>query len=72
MSKVLFAELKKLFRLQHLLLIFLIALSARAVFCLLPTAHDHPYSDEVYKSCTALLEGRLTAEKTEYLNYAFG
>ena len=68
MSKVLFAELKKLFRLQHLLLIFLIALSARAVFCLLPTAHDHPYSDEVYKRYTAMLSGELTSEKMRFLD----
>ena len=68
MSKVFFAELKKLFRLQHLLLIFLIALSARTVFCLLPTAHDHPYSDEVYKRYTAMLSGELTSEKIESLN----
>ena len=68
MSKVLFAELKKLFRLQHLLLILLIALSAKTVLCLLPTAHDHPYSDEVYKHYTTQLSGELTDEKMRVLD----
>ncbi len=68
MSKVLFAELKKLFKLQHLLLIFLIALSMRTVLCFVPTAHDHPYSDEVYKHYTTQLSGELTDEKMRFLD----
>ena len=68
MSKVFFAELKKLLKLQHLLLIFLIALSARTVLCFVPIAHDHPYSDEVYKHYTTQLSGELTGEKMRFLD----
>ena len=68
MSKVLFAELKKLLKLQHLLLVFIIALSARTVLCFVPIAHDHPYSYEVYRQYTTQLSGELTSEKIESLN----
>ena len=68
MSKVFFAELKKLFKLQHILLIFTLAISARIVFCFVPTAHDHPYSDEVYKHSTTQLSGELTDEKMRFLD----
>lgn len=67
MSKVLFAELKKLLKLQHLLLVFIIALSVRTVLCFVPTAHDHPYSDEIYKRYTTQLSGALTNEKMQFL-----
>lgn len=68
MSKVFFAELKKLLKLQHILLIFTLAISARIVFCFVPTAHDHPYSDEVYKHYTTQLSGELTDEKMHFLD----
>lgn len=68
MSKVFFAELKKLLKLQHLLLVFIIALSVRTVLCFVPTAHDHPYSDEVYKHYTTQLSGELTSEKMRFLD----
>ena len=68
MSKVFFAELKKLLKLQHILLIFTLAISARIVFCFVPTAHDHPYSDEVYKHYTTQLSGELTDEKMRFLD----
>ena len=68
MSKVFFAELKKLLKLQHLLLVFIIALSVRTVLCFVPTAHDHPYSDEVYKHYTTQLSGELTDEKMRFLD----
>ena len=68
MSKVLFAELKKLLKLQHILLIFTLAISARIVLCFVPTAHDHPYSDEVYKHYTTQLSGELTDEKMRFLD----
>lgn len=67
MSKVFAAELKKLLKLQHVLLIFVLAIAARIVLCLVPTAHGHPYSDEVYKRYTTELSGELTNEKTELL-----
>jgi ABC-type transport system involved in multi-copper enzyme maturation permease subunit len=67
MSKVFAAELKKLLKLQHLLLVFILALSVRTVLCFVPTAHEHPYSDEVYKRYTTQLSGELTNEKTELL-----
>ena len=62
------AELKKLIRLNRLLLIVAIALVVRTVLCLIPSVHDHPYSEEVYKSYNEKLGGELTDEKTEYLN----
>ena len=68
MSKVFAAELKKLLKLQHILLIFILAISARVVLCFVPTAHGHPYSDEVYKRYTTQLSGELTNEKIEFLN----
>ena len=68
MLRIFFTELKKLIRINRLPLVILLAVAVRAVLCILPSVHEHPYSDEVYKSCTAQLEGRLTAEKTEYLN----
>ncbi len=68
MSKVLFAELKKLLKLQHILLIFTLAISARIVLSFVPTAHDHPYSDEVYKHYTTQLSGELTSEKMRFLD----
>lgn len=68
MSKVFAAELKKLLKLQHILLIFILAISARVVLCFVPTAHEHPYSDEVYKRYTTQLSGELTNEKIEFLN----
>lgn len=68
MSKVFFAELKKLLKLQHILLIITLAISARVVLCFVPTAHDHPYSDEVYKRYTTQLSGELTSEKMRFLD----
>lgn len=68
MSKVFFAELKKLLKLQHILLIFTLAIFARIVLCFVPTAHDHPYSDEVYKHYTTQLSGELTVEKMRFLD----
>ena len=68
MSKVFFAELKKLLKLQHLLLVFIIALSVRTVLCFVPIAHDHPYYYEVYRQYTTMLSGELTSEKIESLN----
>ena len=68
MSKVFAAELKKLLKLQHLLLVFILALSVRTVLCFVPTAHDHPYSDEVYKHYTTQLSGELTDEKMRFLD----
>lgn len=68
MSKVFAAELKKLLKLQHILLIFTLAIAARVVLCLVPTSHVHPYSDEVYKRYTTQLSGALTSEKKRFLD----
>ena len=67
MLKIFLTELKKLVKINRLVLVIMLALSVRAVICFLPSVHEHPYSDEVYKSYTSQLEGELTAEKTEYL-----
>ena len=68
MSKVFAAELKKLVKLQHVLLIIVLAISARIVLCFVPTAHGHPYSDDVYKRYTTQLSGELTSEKMRFLD----
>ena len=68
MSKVFAAELKKQLKLQHVLLIFVLAISARIVVCFVPTAHGHPYSDDVYKRYTTQLSGELTDEKMRFLD----
>ena len=67
MGKVFAAELKKLLKLQHVLLIFVLAIAARIVLCFVPTAHGHPYSDEIYKHYTTQLLGELTSEKMQFL-----
>lgn len=68
MLRIFFTELKKLIKINRLPLVILLAVAVRAVLCILPSVHEHPYSDEVYKSYTAQFEGELTAEKAEYLN----
>ena len=68
MLNIIFAEFKKLIKINRLPLIILLAVFIRAFMCILPQVHDHPYSDEVYKSYTLLLEGRMTNEKEKYLN----
>ena len=67
MGKVFAAELKKLLKLQHVSLIFVLAIAARIVLCFVPTAHEHPYSDDVYKRYTTQLSGELTSEKMQFL-----
>ena len=67
MGKVFAAELKKLLKLQHVSLIFVLAIAARIVLCFVPTAHGHPYSDEIYKHYTTQLSGELTSEKMQFL-----
>ena len=68
MFRIILTDFKKLIRINRLPLVILLAVAVRAVMCFLPSVHEHPYSDEVYKNYTAQLEGKLTAEKTEYLN----
>lgn len=68
MLRIFLTEFKKLVKINRLPLVILLAVVVRAVLCILPSVHEHPYSDEVYKSYTAQLEGELTAEKAEYLN----
>lgn len=68
MLRIFLTEFKKLIKINRLPLVILLAVAVRAVLCILPSVHEHPYSDEVYKSYTTQLEGKLTAEKAEYLN----
>ena len=68
MLRIFLTEFKKLIKTNRLPLVILLAVFIRCVLCFLPQVHEHPYSDEVYKSCTTQLEGKLTAEKKEYLN----
>ena len=68
MLRIFFTEFKKLIKINRLPIVNLLAVAVRAVLCILPSVHEHPYSDEVYKTYTTQLEGKLTAEKAEYLN----
>lgn len=61
-------ELKKLCMRGFLPLVLLLAVGIRTVLCIIPSYHEHPYSDEVYKRYTEQLSGSLTEEKTTYLN----
>ena len=62
------SELRKLCTAWFLPLVLLIAVVIRTVLCIIPSYHEHPYSDEVYKRYTQQLAGSLTEEKTAYLN----
>ena len=61
-------ELRKLCRAGFLPLLLLLAVGLRAVLCVIPAYHEHPYNDEVYKRYTETLFGKLTEEKTACLN----